>query len=115
MLQRGKSTDMSRSLPLVMVAFTKADRLTKTEDLNFVEYDGRTATLNGEWNLPTDPEIITAVELGTTPLGDGAFILYKGQSRSMFLLFQLFTGSTKFSVQPHCPDGKQGCHWLLAS
>lgn len=96
---------MSQSLPLVMVAFVRPDRITKTEELNFVEFKGKEAKLNGNWTVPADPERTLAVELGTVSTGDGAFILYEGQSGKKHLLFQNFTGSVPFAVQPVCPEG----------
>ncbi|RHZ62475.1 uncharacterized protein CDV56_108640 [Aspergillus thermomutatus] len=108
-----KSMAMSQSLPLVMVAFVRPDRLTKTEELNFVEFKGRDAKLNGDWDVEANPQRILAVELGTCSLGDGAFILYEGQSGIMHLLFQTFTGPIKFSVQPQCPEGAVGLSSFL--
>lgn len=96
---------MSQSFPLVMVSFVSPDRITSTEELNFVEFKGKEAKLNGSWNVPTNPERILAVELGTCSRGDGAFILYEAQSGNRFLLFQTFTGAVPFSVQPQCPKG----------
>ncbi|KAF7615700.1 hypothetical protein F9C07_2285063 [Aspergillus flavus] len=108
-----KSTAMSQSLPLVMVAFVRPDRITKTEELNFVEFKGKEAKLNGNWTVPADPERILAVELGTVSTGDGAFILYEGQSGKKHLLFQSFTGSVPFAVQPVCPEGAVGLTTFL--
>ncbi|GMG13227.1 unnamed protein product [Aspergillus oryzae] len=104
---------MSQSLPLVMVAFVRPDRITKTEELNFVEFKGKEAKLNGNWTVPADPERILAVELGTVSTGDGAFILYEGQSGKKHLLFQNFTGSVPFAVQPVCPEGAVGLTTFL--
>ena len=96
---------MSRSYPLVMVAFDRPDRLTKTEDLNFVEFHGKRIERNGRWNTEANPKKILAVELGTCTLGDGVLILYEGHSGNNHLLFQTFTNPTKFSVEPVCPKG----------
>lgn len=89
-----------------MVAFERPDRLTRTEELNFIEFRGRDAILKGDWDVSANPQRILAVELGTSSLGDGAFILYEGQSGAKHLLYQTFSSTGNFFVQPVCPDGK---------
>ncbi|RFU77335.1 hypothetical protein TARUN_4887 [Trichoderma arundinaceum] len=98
-----KSTDTKRTLPLVMVAFQRPDRIISTEDLRFVQF-GQSATLLGAWSLATNPKQIVDVVLGTCSLGDGAFVLYESFSGPMHIQFKFFTGSTMV-VEPICPAG----------
>ncbi|PYH40187.1 uncharacterized protein BP01DRAFT_410995 [Aspergillus saccharolyticus JOP 1030-1] len=104
-----KSSDSDQTLPLVMVAFQRPDRLTKTEDLNYVKVEGKKATLVTEWSLPVNPEKILDVTLVTCPLGEGVMVLYEGFSGGMFLVFKVLAtddGSDPgFAVQVPCPDG----------
>ncbi|KAI5926244.1 hypothetical protein F4810DRAFT_586578 [Camillea tinctor] len=103
-----KSSDMEQSLPLVMVAFTRPDRLTSTEDLSYVKF-GDEASLVTSWSLPVNPKKIYDVTLGTCPLGDGVFVLYEGFSEEMFLVFKVLDGDDDddgdgFAVQINCPE-----------
>lgn len=95
-----------RALPLVMVAFIRPDRLTKTEDLNFVLFD-KEATLRGDWRLATNPQKILDVSLGTCPRGDGVFVLYKGfNDNDVYVQFKMFSGDSEdMAVQLICPKG----------
>lgn len=105
-----KSSDTEQSLPLVMVAFERPDRLTSTEDLSYVKF-GKDATLITSWSLPVNPKKIYDVTLATCPLGDGVFVLYEGFSGEMFLVFKVLDGDDDdsddgFAVQISCPEGK---------
>ncbi|RAH63727.1 uncharacterized protein BO66DRAFT_476374 [Aspergillus aculeatinus CBS 121060] len=104
-----KPSDEARALPLVMVAFQRPDRLTKTEDLNYVKIEGKKATLVDHWSLPVNPEKILDVTLVTCLLGDGVMVLYQGFSGEMFLVFKVLAAddedSVGFEVQVPCPEG----------
>ncbi|KAF4334795.1 hypothetical protein FBEOM_11362 [Fusarium beomiforme] len=97
-----KSTDSERMLPLVMVAFESPDRLSKTAELKFVQFD-KSASLLPNWDLATNPRKILDVCLGTCKLGDGAFVLYEGLTGTKHVQFKFFTGSNMV-VEPHCPS-----------
>ncbi|KAL7948582.1 hypothetical protein V8C42DRAFT_363071 [Trichoderma barbatum] len=99
-----KSTDTKRTVPLVMIAFQRPDRLVSTEDLRFVQFVQNQATLLGPWSLATNPKRIKNVVLGTCSLGDGAFVLYESFTGPSHLQFKFFTGSTMV-VEPVCPAG----------
>ncbi|KAK0757264.1 hypothetical protein N5P37_009982 [Trichoderma harzianum] len=99
-----KSTDTKRTLPLVMVAFQRPDRLASTEDLRFVQFIQNQATLLGPWSLAANPKRIIGVALGTCALGDGVFVLYETFSGPTHIQFKFFTGSTMV-VEPICPTG----------
>ncbi|PNP58955.1 hypothetical protein THARTR1_01203 [Trichoderma harzianum] len=99
-----KSTDTKRTLPLVMVAFQRPDRIASTEDLRFVQFLQNQATLLGPWSLAANPKRIIDVVLGTCALGDGVFVLYETFSGPTHIQFKFFTGSTMV-VEPICPAG----------
>ncbi|PYI24824.1 hypothetical protein BO86DRAFT_433701 [Aspergillus japonicus CBS 114.51] len=104
-----KPSDAERALPLIMVAFQRADRLTKTEDLNYVKIERKKATLVEHWSLPVNPEKILDVTLVTCLMGDGVMVLYQGFSGEKFLVFKVLAAddddSVGFQVQVPCPEG----------
>ncbi|RAL09112.1 uncharacterized protein BO97DRAFT_459557 [Aspergillus homomorphus CBS 101889] len=108
-----KSTDNEEALPLVMVAFQRPDRLTTTEDLNYVRFAHGTATLVTPWGLPVNPKKIVDVTLITCSMGDGVMVLYEGfDSGKMYLVFKVLDSDDDsddsgdgFAVQVACPDG----------
>ncbi|KAM0095802.1 hypothetical protein ACP6JD_000612 [Aspergillus fumigatus] len=98
------------ALPLVMVAFKRPDRLTSTEDLNYVKFVDKQATLVKSWSLPVNPKKIYNIALITCPLGDGVMVLYEGFTGGMFLVFKVLDGGEDddgddFAVQVPCPKG----------
>ncbi|KAJ8212576.1 hypothetical protein LV164_002350 [Aspergillus fumigatus] len=105
-----KSGDSQQALPLVMVAFKRPDRLTSTEDLNYVKFVDKQATLVKSWSLPVNPKKIYNIALITCPLGDGVMVLYEGFTGGMFLVFKVLDGGEDddgddFAVQVPCPKG----------
>lgn len=102
-----------------MVAFQRPDRLTKTEDLNYVKIEGKKATLVDHWSLPVNPEKILDVTLVTCLLGDGVMVLYQGFSGEKFLVFKVLAAddedSVGFEVQVPCPEGKRVSFLVLKS
>lgn len=105
-----KSSNTEQSLPLVMVALKRPDRLTSTEDLSYVKFS-KDATLITSWSLPVNQKKIYDVTLVTCPLGDGVFVLYGGFSGEMFLVFKVLdvdddNNDDGFAVQIFCPEGK---------
>ncbi|KAH1709856.1 hypothetical protein KXX40_009468, partial [Aspergillus fumigatus] len=93
-----------------MVAFKRPDRLTSTEDLNYVKFVDKQATLVKSWSLPVNPKKIYNIALITCPLGDGVMVLYEGFTGGMFLVFKVLDGGEDddgddFAVQVPCPKG----------
>ncbi|KAF7175180.1 hypothetical protein CNMCM7691_006584 [Aspergillus felis] len=98
------------ALPLVMVAFKRPDRLTSTEDLNYVKFVNKDAILVRSWSLPVDSKKIYDITLVTCPLGDGVMVLYEGFTGHMYLVFKVLDGGDDddgddFAVQVPCPNG----------
>lgn len=94
-----------------MVAFKRPDRLTSNEDLNYVKFVDKQATLVKSWSLPVNPKKIYNIALITCPLGDGVMVLYEGFTGGMFLVFKVLDGGEDddgddFAVQVPCPKGK---------
>ncbi|KAL4984975.1 hypothetical protein BDW68DRAFT_193269 [Aspergillus falconensis] len=107
-----KSTDNAQAMPLVMVAFQRADRLTSTEDLSYVRFAHGIATLVTPWSLPVNPKKIVDVTLITCSIGNGVMVLYEGfDSGKMYLVFKVLDSDDDddigdgFAVQVSCPAG----------
>ncbi|OTA69582.1 hypothetical protein K449DRAFT_418966 [Hypoxylon sp. EC38] len=99
--------DGSSPTPLVFAAFQPTDRITREEQLGFINIDGSTIKLDTSWSLSTNADKIIDIAFGTCDLGDGLFVLYEvaGKSKIQFKIFQ--GPGDDFVVEPKCPPGVQ--------
>jgi hypothetical protein len=105
MNQSNFSVAGSSSPPLVFAAFQPPDRITKTEDLGFLNITGSTAILDSSWSLSTNADKILDIAFGTCDLGDGVFVLYEASGKTK-IQFKIIRGdSNDFVVEPKCPSG----------
>ncbi|KAH8802995.1 hypothetical protein F5884DRAFT_887922 [Xylogone sp. PMI_703] len=99
-------TVAGKEFPLVFLAFEREDRITKEEQLGFVDItvtDGKPVLQFNTWKLATNPQKILAIAFGKCPVGEGVFVLYQtGDSKK--LQFLTLDG-TDFTVEPTCPTG----------
>ncbi|PVF91371.1 hypothetical protein CPB86DRAFT_878560 [Serendipita vermifera] len=95
--------------PLLFVAFQPLDKITKEDQLGYVEIsvDSNSKTkisLNTSWKLATDTLRILDVTFGQCLLGKGAFVLYETAGNALKLQFRVFD-SRDFSVDLNAPPG----------
>ncbi|KAL3474972.1 hypothetical protein BJX99DRAFT_259894 [Aspergillus californicus] len=62
----------------VMVAYVDPDRLSKTEDLGYVQFDGKVALPAPHWELPINVKSIKDMALVLCQIGDRVIMLAKG-------------------------------------
>ncbi|KAK6526111.1 hypothetical protein TWF281_011148 [Arthrobotrys megalospora] len=95
------------SYPLIFAAFQPLDRITKEEQLGFLDVSSSSISLNTSWSLATNPEKILDVSFGTCSLGEGLFVLYEIGGKSK-VQFKVFRGEGKnFAVEPKIPADTQ--------
>ncbi|KAF3184483.1 hypothetical protein TWF788_005187 [Orbilia oligospora] len=91
--------------PLILAAFQPLERITKEEQVGFVHVADGSLSLNTKWTLGTNSEKTFDVAFGTSPLGEGLFVLYEiGGKRKV--QFKIFRGPSEgFVVEPEIPQG----------
>ncbi|KAF3225056.1 hypothetical protein TWF106_002937 [Orbilia oligospora] len=92
--------------PLILAAFQPLERITREEQVGFVHVADGSLSLNTKWTLDTNSEKIFDVAFGTSPLGEGLFVLYEiGGKRKV--QFKIFRGPSEgFVVEPEIPQGE---------
>ncbi|KAH8586882.1 hypothetical protein B0O99DRAFT_700518 [Bisporella sp. PMI_857] len=100
-------TVQSKEFPLVFLALQPWDRITKEDQLAYLNIsvdDSKTkVSLNTSWRLATNTLKILDVTFGTCRLGQGAFVLYK-TTTGLKLQLRVF-GGNDFSVELTAPSG----------
>ncbi|KAF3316632.1 hypothetical protein TWF173_001914 [Orbilia oligospora] len=93
--------------PLILAAFQPLERITKEEQVGFVHVVDGSLSLNTKWTLDINSEKIFDVAFGTSPLGEGLFVLYEiGGKRKV--QFKIFRGRSEgFVVEPEIPQDTQ--------